>query len=71
MIEPGYIYAPYRIVTVSTQINGETVWYKNKLKNLWLKIKFFFIKPKYYKLMKKYPPKPINPKYYGIFKIKE
>lgn len=48
-IQPGIIWAPYISVTVSTSINGETVWYRNKFKNWLLKIKHFFIKPKYLK----------------------
>jgi hypothetical protein len=45
----GYIFVPYICKTISTSINNETVWYSNKWKNLFLRIKFFFIKPKCYK----------------------
>ena len=45
--DKGYVWLPYITKTVSTSINGETVWYANKWKNLLLKIKHFFIKPKY------------------------
>lgn len=38
----GIVYVPYIIETTSISINGTIVWYKNKWKNLWLKIKFFF-----------------------------
>jgi len=34
----GYIFAPFRMKVVKTDINGETVWYANKWKNLLLKI---------------------------------
>jgi len=70
-IEPGYIYVPYIIVNVATSINGEVVWYRNKWKNFWLKVKFLFVKPKYLKHVKKYSEKTINPKYYGKITIKE
>jgi len=66
-LKEGIIYVPYLLVTSSTSINGETVWYKNKFKNFLLKIKFFFIKPKHKKF---YVNKPINAKYYESFKIK-
>jgi hypothetical protein len=46
-LESGIIYVPYVIVTTATSINGEIVWYRNKWKNLLLKIKHFFVKPKY------------------------
>tara|TARA_R110000772_G_C13310268_1_gene440120 strand:- start:33830 stop:34081 length:252 start_codon:yes stop_codon:yes gene_type:complete len=69
-LEPGYIYAHIPVVE-ATMINGEIVWYKNKWKNFLLKIKFFFVKPKYYKLMKKYKNKPINPKFYGTVNVDE
>ena len=38
-LDKGYILAPYITKTVKTSINGETVWYANKYKNLLLKIK--------------------------------
>jgi len=58
--ESGYIWLHYRVINVKTTINGETVWYINKLKNLLLKIKHFFIKPKYMKNATKYSEKKIN-----------
>ncbi len=45
-LDKGYILAPYIIKTVKTSIDGKTVWYANKWKNLLLKIKYFFLKPK-------------------------
>ena len=47
--DKGVVYLPYVTKIVSTSINGETVWYANKWKNLLLKIKHLFIKPKYLK----------------------
>lgn len=38
------IYVPYMLVCKSTQINGVTVWYKNKFLNFLLKVKFLFVK---------------------------
>ena len=35
-IPVGYVWVPYTIKTVSTSINGETVWYANKWKNILL-----------------------------------
>lgn len=64
---PGYIYLPYKVVNVKTTINGEAVWYKNKWKNLGLKIWRLFIKPQYLKNSKKYSEKTIDPKNYGIW----
>jgi len=46
-MEKGYKTIPYINVNTKTSINGETVWYKNKLKNLLLRIKHLVIKPKY------------------------
>lgn len=69
-LKSGYIWVPYVIVNRSTSINGEVVWYKNKWKNLLLKIKFFFIKPKYFKNSDIYSKKTINPKYYTTIKLK-
>lgn len=60
----GYILAPYMIKTVSTSINGETVWYSNKWKILLLKIKFFFYKSKNLKNSKKYLNKKVNHSFY-------
>jgi len=64
MEDKGIIWVPYTIKTVSTSINGETVWYANKWKNLLLKIKHFFIKPKYLKNTHIYKNKPVNPSFY-------
>lgn len=49
--------------TIKTEkhINGEVVWYKNKWKNFWLKLKHFFKKPKYLKYLKKYHNIKSNP----------
>ena len=72
----GYIYLcknliflPYVMKNRSTDINGVTVWHSNKLINFWLKVKFFFWKPKAIRNLKNYASKPVNPKYYGTFKI--
>jgi hypothetical protein len=65
----GIVCVPYIIETTSTSINGTTVWYKNKWKNLWLKIKFFFKKPEEVKRLEKYSKKEINSKYYQKIKI--
>ena len=69
IIAPGYIYVPYVVVNVATYINGEAVWYKNKWKNLGLKIRRLFIKPEYLKHINKYKNKTIDPKNYGQIKI--
>lgn len=63
--DKGYIFLPYKIKTEKTEINGETVWYANKWKNLFLKIKIFFIKPKYIKNGSKFDKKIINKYYYN------
>jgi hypothetical protein len=63
------VYVPYIMETTSTSINDTTVWYKNKWKNLWLKIKFFFKKPNDLKQFEKYSKKPINSKFYQEIKI--
>jgi len=65
--DKGYIYVPYVFKTVKTDINGETVWYANKFKNLLLKIKRFFFKPKFNKDI--YLNKPINKSYYQTIDI--
>jgi hypothetical protein len=65
----GIIWVPYIIKTECTYINGEVVWYANRWKNIFLKIKHFFIKPKYKKM--NYLKKPINTKYYTTIKINE
>ena len=67
----GYVWLPYIIKTVRTDINGETVWYANKWKNLLLKIKHFFIKPKYLKNAHLYSKKTINAKFYQTIKIEK
>ena len=73
-----YIWVPWVPVTVATSINGEIVWYKNRWKNLLLKIKFFFIKPRYLidsenfpnkKINTRYYDKPVNPDFYTKIKI--
>jgi len=51
------------LVTVATYINGEVVWYKNKWKNFWLKVKHIFKKSKYLKSFKKYSNKMITSHY--------
>ena len=68
-IPVGYVWVPYTIKNVSTSINGETVWYANKWKNLLLKIKHFFIKPKYLKNAHIYKNKPVNTSFYREIKI--
>lgn len=60
---------PFIIETTSTSINSTTVWYKNKWKNLWLKIKFLFKKPDEVKRLEKYTKKEINSKYYQKIEI--
>ena len=65
----GYVWMPYITKTVSTTINGETVWYANKWKNLLLKIKHFFIKPEYLKNAHFYKNETINSSYYEVVKI--
>ena len=67
--EKGYVWLPYITKTVETSINGETVWYANKWKNLLLKIKHFFIKPKYLKNTHIYKNKMVNSSFYGVVKI--
>ena len=70
-LEAGYVFVPYVFKTVSTSINGETVWYANKWKNFLLIIKRIFVKPKHYnaKLHKQYMSKKINPSFYSEIKI--
>ncbi len=67
--DKGFVWVPYVIKTVSTSINGETVWYANKWKNFLLKVKHFFIKPKYLKNAHRYKNKVVNPSFYGKVKI--
>ena len=64
--EEGYIFLPYIPRNEATMINGEYVWYRNKWKNLLLKIKHFFIKSKYSKIDIN---KKISSKYYTTLKI--
>jgi len=52
-----------KIRTTEKIINGEVAWYHNKWKNLLLKIKNFFFKPKYLKSLNNV--KPINPNFLG------
>jgi hypothetical protein len=68
-LDKGSVFVPYVMETTSTSINGTAVWYKNRWKNLWLKIKFFFRKPKDLKEFEKYSKKPINSKFYQEIKI--
>ena len=65
----GIVWLPYAIKVASTSINGETVWHANKWKNILLKIKHFFIKPKYLKNAHIYKNKPVNPSLYREIKI--
>ncbi len=67
--ETGIVWLPYITRAVKTDINGETVWHSNKWKNLLLKIKHFFIKPKYLNNDIKYSNKTIDPSYYGKIEI--
>lgn len=67
--DKGYIWLPYITKTVKTTINGETVWCENKWKNLLLKIKYFFIKPKYLKNVPFYKKKGINSSLYSVVEI--
>jgi hypothetical protein len=69
--ENGFVYIPYILKTVSTSINGETVWHVNKWKNLLLKIKRFFYKSKNFKNSEKYLNKKINRSFYTPVKITE
>jgi hypothetical protein len=66
--EQGVIWAPYTTRNVSTDINGELVWHSNKFINFLLKVKRFFIKPKYLKNTGLYKKK-IDSSGYGILKI--
>ena len=67
--DKGVVLLPYIMKIVSSSINGETAWYANKWKNMLLKIKHFFIKPKYLKNAHVYKNKVVNPSYYGTVKI--
>ena len=68
-INDGVIYIPYIFVTEKTTINNTVVWYRNRIKNMLLKIKFFFYKPKAVKNFEKHSIKPINSKYITKFNI--
>jgi hypothetical protein len=66
----GFIYAPYIIdEPKQTDINGEVVWYRNKWKNLLLKIKRFFYKSKNVENAEKYLNKKVNSSFYSVVKI--
>jgi hypothetical protein len=65
----GYVLLPYKIITEAISINGEYVYYRNKWKNLLLKIKHFFVKPNYLKNKFKYMNKKINLDYYEIINV--
>lgn len=65
----GYVYLPYVIKIVKTTINGETVWYANKMKNFLLKIKRFYYKSKNLLNAEKYLNKPVNSSFYITVKI--
>jgi len=67
--DKGYVLAPYITKIISTRINGETVWYSNKWKNLLLKIKHFFFKPKYFKNAHIYKNMVVNSCFYSTVKI--
>jgi hypothetical protein len=67
----GYFYIPFIIKILKTDINGETVWFANKWKNLLLKLKRIFIKPKHLKYVNLYKNKTPNPSYYGKIKIND
>lgn len=47
--DKGLVMLPYITKTISISINGETAWHSNKLFNMILKVKRFFIKPRYLK----------------------
>ena len=68
-LDKGYIISPYITKTIKTSINGETVWYANKWENLLLKIKHFFVKPKYLKNAHIYKNKVVNSSFYTTVKI--
>jgi hypothetical protein len=67
--DKGCVFLPYILKTTKTTINGETVWYANKWKNLLLKIKHFFVKPKYMKNTHFYKNKMVNSSHYNTIKI--
>ncbi len=61
-------WAPYVLVTTKTTINGDVVWYKNKWKNFFLKIKHIFWKPKKFK---KLTEKKLISSKYSVIKCDE
>ena len=65
----GLVYIPYKIETTATMINGQYVWYKNRWKNMMLKIKHFFVKPKYIKNLNLYKDKKIDSSNYMVMNI--
>ncbi len=68
--DKGFVYVPFIIgEPEQTDINGEVVWYRNKMKNLLLKIKRFFYKSKNIKHSEKYLNKKVNSSFYGVIKI--
>lgn len=68
--DKGVVVVPYIIgEPKSTDINGEVVWYRNKMKNLLLKIKRFFYKSKNLKNTEKYLNRKVNSPFYGVVKI--
>ena len=58
------MFVPYLMKTVKMSINDEVTWYSNKFKNTLLKIKRFFVNPKYLRNSAWYPKKPIDPRLY-------
>lgn len=71
MKDNGYIWLPYVTKVVSTSVNGETVWYANKLKNFLLKLKYFFTKSRHSKTNKNYSKIKINSSQYLEVKTNE
>lgn len=69
MNEKGIIYIPYIFVVEKTTINNTVVWYRNRFKNILLKIKFFFYKPKSVKNFENHSIKPINTRFYTNIKV--
>jgi hypothetical protein len=68
-MEKGIVWMPYVAKTVSVSVNGETVWHANVWKNLCLKIRRFFIRPKYMKNADAYKNKQVNPGFYCTIEI--
>jgi len=69
--ENGFKLLPFVIINTATMVNGEYVWYKSKWKNMLLKIKHFFVKPKYIKNMHLYTDKKIESSNYMTINILE